>query len=50
VGRVAGFGGPFRLFFKGVTEKLSVFGWFFVVSLWCFGGEIVVFGGLFFPG
>jgi hypothetical protein len=41
--------GLFPAVFQGVAERLHVFGWFFVVSLWCFGGEIAAFGGLFFP-
>jgi hypothetical protein len=35
-------------FFEGVLEKAAVFGWFFVVSLWLLGGEIVVGGEVFF--
>jgi len=38
----------FRLFLRGVTERLRIFGWFFVVNLWCLGGEIVVGGSVFF--
>jgi hypothetical protein len=43
-----GFRAFLEMFLRGDAGKLRVFGWFFVVSLWCFGGEIVVSRGLFF--
>jgi hypothetical protein len=39
---VAQKGGFFGVFFEGGLGKVVDFGWFFVVTLWCFCGEVVV--------